>query len=178
MKKTASIIVSTLLVLTLAGLSFGKAFATAPMLSDPMASPAVPGINFESQVLKVTELPGTFVADNGMALPVGFMGQAQFEGKGLQVSGLKAGEKVNLSFNFRDNNYEWAGSIYRWNGLVWMKVPTSVTVGKDGAITWASASVEDNSVYALIMGSYGVHRTHLFEGIIPPTEIPTELPPE
>jgi len=82
----------------------------------------------------------------------------------VKVSDLKEGETVKLSFDFPYYSYKWAGSIYKWNGLKWVKLATTITLGDEGSGPRASVSGVGNGTYALIMGNYGL-----------PDVVPTEV---
>jgi hypothetical protein len=158
MKKTGKLLFVSILVFGLLTLSFGKVFAISSStdLADPMAKPSFTGETYTTAVVAPNKLPG-MVDTGSMFFPLGFTsGLAQVSGNGLTVSGLKPGETVNLSFDFKFYNYDWSGSIYMWTGTMWKKLPTTVTKpGPDGGTTWASVSGVGNGTYALIIFNYG-----------------------
>ncbi len=169
MKKTGKVLLASLLVVGLLALSFNLAFAVGSSsgLADPMVTPAFTGEKFTSLVLSPQYLPGTFEED-GLVYPKGFgPSQGQFSGSGISVSGLKAGETVSLSFDYKFYNFKWSGAIYSWNGTKWVKLATKTVLPTgDESMTWATTSGVGNGTYALIIGNYG----------LPPTEVPTEEP--
>jgi hypothetical protein len=173
MKKTRNILLTSVLVLGFLALSFSNVLA-APNLADPKATPTLPGTSFTATVLTEVALPGSEVGANQMIFPIGFMDEAQFSGKGLMVSGLKAGETVTVSFDFYAYLHKWAGSIYQWSGAKWMKLPTTVTLGEDGGTTWATSSGLGNGTYALIIGNYGPPEPPVVKVDAIPTEIPVD----
>ena len=170
MKKTGKLILASLLVVGLLTLSFNLAFAMADPASglvDPTVKPAFSGEKYTSLVLSPLFLPGTFEQD-GLVFPTGFgPSQGQFSGSGIKVSGLKAGETVSLSFDYKFYNFKWVGAIYSWNGTKWVKLATKTVLPTgDESMTWATVSGVGNGTYALIIGNYGV----------PPTDVPTPVP--
>lgn len=165
MKKSGKVLLASLLVVGLLTLTFSLAFAMpdpSSGLVDPAATPANSGTKFTSLVLAPQYLPGTFEQD-GLVFPLGFgPSQGQFSGSGLKVSGLKAGETVNLKFDHRYYNFMWTGSIYSWSGTKWVKVPTTVVLPKgDDSMTLATASGVGNGTYVLIIGNYGLPATEV-----------------
>jgi hypothetical protein len=177
MKKTGKVLVASLLVVGLLTLSFSLAFAMAAPAStelvDPVVKPALSGEKYTSLVLTPQFLPGTFEKD-GLLYPKGFgPSQGQFSGSGIKISGLKAGETVSLSFDYKLYNFKWAGAVYSWNGTKWVKLATKTVLPTgDETMTWATVSGVGNGTYALIVGNYGLPPTEV------PTEVPTELPTE
>ncbi len=170
MKKTGKVLIASLLVVGLLFVTFGSVFAgvIAPTgLTDPVAKESFTGEKFTSLVLSPQYLPGTF-EQGGLLYPKGFgPSQGQFSGSGLKISGLKAGETVTISFDYKFYNFMWKGSIYKWDGTRWMKLDTKVVLPKaDETMTWATATGVGNGTYALIIGNYGVPAV--------PTVIPTE----
>ncbi len=170
MKKTGKVLLASLLVVGLLTLTFSLAFAMADPstgLADPVVKPAFSGEKYTSLVLSPQYLPGTFEQD-GLVYPKGFgPSQGQFSGSGLKVSGLKAGETVSLSFDYKFYNFKWTGSVYMWSGTKWVKLATKTVLPTgDDSMTWATVSGVGNGTYALIIGNYG----------LPPTEVPTEAP--
>lgn len=176
MKNKGKVLLASLLVAALLTVSFGTVFATAPsthQLVDPVAVAGSGSVKFTQLVLAPLYLPGTVNADN-LILPLGFKtGQEQFSGNGIQVSGLKAGETVNLTFDYYFYNFMWKGSIYKWSGTQWVKLATTVVPeGADGVTAWAKVNGVGNGIYALIIGNYGVPPVDM------PTDVPTEIPTE
>jgi hypothetical protein len=167
MKKTGKVLIASLLVVGLLVVTFGSVFAgvAAPAgLVDPVAKESFTGEKYTATVVTPPHMPGT-KEEGGLIMPVGKgASQGQFSGNGLTISGLKAGETVSISFDFKFYNYLWKGSIYKWDGTKWVKLATKVVLPKgDDTITWATATGVSNGTYALIIGNYGV-----------PTIVPTE----
>lgn len=155
MKKLRVLFVTGLLLVgvLVSGLSVAK--ATVDFV-DPMTFPGAPGNTFVASVLTPVELPGTLDGPGGLVLPVGFtVGQKQFGGNGLSISGLQAGESAKLCFDFPWYNFKWAGGVYQWNGTKWVALGTTVTPGVEGSNTWACAKTTSNGTFALLMGYYG-----------------------
>lgn len=170
MKRTGKFLLASLLVIGLLTLSFSLAFAMVDPpggLVDPTVKPAFSGEKFTSLVMAPQYLPGTFEQD-GLVFPKGFgPSQGQFSGSGIKISGLKAGETVSLSFDYKFYNFKWVGAIYSWNGTKWVRLATkTVLPSGDETMTWATVSGVGNGTYALIIGNYGV----------PPTDVPTPVP--
>lgn len=162
MKKTGRLLGATLLVVGLLAMSFTLAFAVgiSSELSDPKVTPAFEGEDYKAQVLSPMYLPGTF-EDGGLIYPTGFgPSEGQFSGSGIKISGLKAGETVSLTFDFKFYNYMWNGSVYKWSGTQWVKLATKTVLPTgDETMTWATVSSVGNGTYALIIGNYGVPET-------------------
>ena len=170
MKRTGKLFVASLLVVGLLALSFSLAFAIADpvnQLADPMVTPSFEGEEYTALVLGPQYLPGTF-EEGGLVYPTGFgPSEGQFSGSGIEISGLKAGETVDLSFDYKFYNYMWTGSIYMWNGTQWVRLATKTVIPSGGeGSTWATVSGVGNGIYALIIGNYGV----------PETQVPTVEP--
>lgn len=160
MNKSGKVIVASLLVFGLLVVTFSTVFAgviTQTGLSDPVAKESFVGEKFTDSVVAPPYLPGT-QDEGGMIMPVGLgSNEGQFSGSGLKVSGLKPGETVSVSFDFKFSNYLWKGSIYKWDGAKWVKLVTKVTApAADESTTWATASGVGNGTYALIIANYGV----------------------
>jgi hypothetical protein len=162
MKKTGKVLMALLLVIGLLTLTFGSVFAgmVAPVqtsLVDPVAKESFAGEKYTATVVAPPDMPGT-KGEGGLIMPVGMgANQGQFSGSGLKISGLKAGETVSISFDFKFYNYMWKGSIYKWDGTRWVKLATKTVLPKgDETITWATATGVGNGTYALIIGNYGV----------------------
>lgn len=170
MKKTGKFLLASLLVVGLLTLSFSLAFAMADPssgLDDPTVKPAFSGEKYTSLVLAPQFLPGAIEQDS-LVYPKGFgPGQGQFSGSGIKVSGLKAGETVSLSFDYKFYNFKWTGAVYSWDGTKWVKLATKTVLPTgDESMTWATVSGVGNGTYALIIGNYGVPE--------PPVPTPTE----
>ncbi|MBA4385499.1 MAG: hypothetical protein C0410_12245, partial [Anaerolinea sp.] len=111
MKNIGKVLVASLLVVGLFTLSFSLVFVVAAPasteLADPVVKPAFSGEQYTSLVLAPLYLPGTFEKD-GLVYPTGFgPSQGQFSDSGIKVSGLKAGETVSLSFDYKFYNFKW-----------------------------------------------------------------------
>jgi hypothetical protein len=169
MKKTLKILFGSFLVVGLLSVTLGQVFASSggATASDPVVTLSNPGVMFTAVILEPSQLPGLATSPSDLILPLGFpSGQAQFDGNGVKVSGLKTGQTVKVTFNFPFYNFDWAGSIYMWTGTKWMKMTTLFTTGTDGTSPSASVSGAGNGVYVLIMGNYGLPE-------VQPTEVPT-----
>jgi len=126
--------------------------------TDPTAKAADTTLAFTGKVMDSWQLPGTTQLSSGLFVPAGLPeGQAQFGGKGLAVSGLPDGRFVQVCFNFPVYNNSWHGTIYAWDGMEWVAMPTTITPGdaENTANTYACTPSAGNGVYALIIGFYG-----------------------
>ena len=66
-------------------------------------------------------------------------------------------ETVSISFDFKFSHFKRTGSVYKWDGVRWVKVATKVVQPTgDDQITWATASGFGNGTYVLIIFNYGV----------------------
>lgn len=159
MIKTGKVLIASLLVFGLLIVTFSSVFAIgySPSLTDPLAVESFVGEKYTAAVVTPPNLPGT-KDEGGMIMPVGLGSSVgQFSGNGLTISGLKPGETVSVKFDFKFSNYMWTGSIYKWDGVRWVKLATKlVAPGADESITWATATGVGNGTYALIIGNYGV----------------------
>jgi hypothetical protein len=159
MKKFRVFFVAGLLMLAVLAGGLSVAKATVEFV-DPVTFPGAPGNTFTAAVLTPVELPGTLDGPGGLVLPVGFtVGQKQFGGNGLKVTGLQPGESAKLCFDFPWYNFKWSGGVYQWNGTKWVALGTTVTPGVDGSNTWACAKTSENGTFALLMGYYGPPET-------------------
>ena len=115
---------------------------TVPLTGD-LTSTAVPPVT----------LAGAVKTDSGLIVPFGFpMGERQFGGNALVVSGLSGGS-ANACFSFPTYRYGWRGGVYEWTGSKWMALPTSIgnPEGKEGAPATACAPIYGNGTFALII---------------------------
>ncbi len=160
MNKTSKKIVIRLITLSLVAILA----ATAPvmiLITNPNAfiDPVVTeptGVDADAAIVTPPDLPGTQTGSGGKIFPIGFtLGQAQFGGNGVEVSGLAAGETVKICFDFPLYRYKWTGTIRMWNGTKWVPQATTVTPGAEGTRTWACTPKAGNGIYALIIGYYG-----------------------
>jgi len=107
MKKVLLPLFSFLLVLGLLGASFSS--AKAEIGDDPVVTPVSGDMEFATEVVPVASLPGTTVLESQMLVPVGFpLGEAQFEGVGVRVTGMDYG-KATACFAVSGMQYGWGG---------------------------------------------------------------------
>jgi len=164
MKKTTKVSLAILLTFCLVLASLSTVFAmplptkAAIPWADPTAMATDTTLVFTSTVKDAWQLPGTTELSSGMFVPAGFPeGQAQFGGKGLAVSDLPDGRFVKVCFNFPVYFNSWHGTIYAWDGMEWVAMPTTITPGdtEDPANTYACTPSAGNGTYALVIGFYG-----------------------
>lgn len=170
MKKTTRVSIAILLSLCFVLLAVGTVFAKSPVVkspiawTDPTARATDASLTFTGTVMDMWQLPGTMTLSSGLYVPTGLPeGQAQFGGKGLMISGLPDGRFVQACFNFPVYNNSWAGMIYKWDGMEWVAMPTTITPGdaENPANTYACTSMAGNGTYALIIGFYGTPQPRL-----------------
>jgi hypothetical protein len=158
MKKITRVSITTLIVLCFLLMSFSTVLARRiePSFTwkDPVASSET-GVKFSSEVLDPAFLPGTESLASGMLVPVGMNNELQFGGKGIKISGLAAGEKVQICFDFPTYRYSWNGKIAMWNGTKWVTVPTTISKGNDSSASACTVGA-GNGYYSLLIWYYGV----------------------
>ena len=148
MKKVLLPLFSFLLVLGLLGASFSS--AKAEIGDDPVVTPVSGDMEFATEVVPVASLPSTTVLENQMLVPVGFpLGEAQFEGVGVRVTGMDYG-KATACFAVSGMQYGWGGKVGVWNGTKWVLLPTTITKAEEALNSLACASVAGNGTYAFI----------------------------
>ena len=87
-----------------------------------------------------------------MLAPVGFPeGEAQFEGAGVQVTGMDSGKAtVCFSLSTIAVNQGWGGKVGVWNGTKWVQLPTTFTTPEDSSSSLACATITGSGTYAFI----------------------------
>ena len=160
MKRSVNIVFALVLAFCFAFASFGSVHAGSiqpgPTWGHPTAVPSVKGAGITSEVLGQPELPGTAMLKSGEFVPVGFpLGEAQFGGSGLKVSGMTSKTTATLCFSFPSYQFKWTGKIEQWNGTKWVALDTTITSGVDGGATYACTNGAGNGTYALIIWYYG-----------------------
>ena len=119
--------------------------------NDPVATANYVNASFNQSPIDVVQLPGTFISSNGLYFPSGFaVGEAQFGGKGIQISGVPAGKKVQICFSFPVYDYGWTGNIYQWNGTKWSIQPTTSVVSSNSEHHYCTKNGQ-NGTYSLII---------------------------
>ncbi len=128
------------LVGTAAAASSGSATVT------PISGDAV----FTVSSVPVLKLPGQTTTAGGLIVPSGFpLGEKQFDGNGVLVSGLSYGI-AKACFPISGLNQGWGGKVGYWDGSVWKLLDTSVSTPEEGTFSWACANISANGTYALI----------------------------
>ena len=160
MKKISrfSIIVLAVLLVTLITIStvFATSSAAANSVTwdNPTATSTRAGAKITGTILDLWQLPGTEVSGDGMYLPANFNGDAQFGGKGIQLSDLSEGNTATLCFPFPVYNNSWAGKIYKWNDPNWTSISTSILTNANGS-TSACTYRAGSGTYSLLISFYG-----------------------
>ena len=147
MKKTFISVFSHTLVLLL--LLTSTSLVRAAVGDDPVVTPVSGDMDFSTSVVPVQSLPGT-TSFNQMLVPVGFpVGEAQFEGNGILVSGFDGG-KATACFTLGGTQWGWGGKIGVWNGTKWVLLPTDISTPADSPDSLACASISSSGTYAFI----------------------------
>ena len=164
MKKGTLLLVAFILVLGIAfsGFSTVQAFPlfhftpTPVTPPDPYAVPSNDKTDIATDVIGQVDLPGTTQLSSGKLSPLGFTaGFAQYGGAGLEVSGLVKPASALVCFPFRDYNFKWTGSIYKWEDTAWVAASTTFPKDGDGVVNWACTSGAGNGIYSLIIWYIG-----------------------
>jgi len=139
-----SLVLSLVFVLSLVGTAIaapgGKATVT------PISGDAV----FSVTSVPVLKLPGQTTTASGLIVPSGFpLGEKQFDGDGVEISGLSYGT-AKACFPITALNQGWGGKVGYWDGNVWKLLDTSISTPEEGTFSWACANISANGTYALI----------------------------
>lgn len=122
----------------------------APELPAPTVSVLSGPESVTGTAMKVDTLPGAYLLENGMPLPVGFpQGDMQFKGKALEVSGYEYGT-ANVCFFIENAATGWTGKVGLWTGAKWMLLPTTITPLSESKYSLACATATANGTYALL----------------------------
>ncbi|MEA5077832.1 MAG: hypothetical protein VB013_04605 [Anaerolineaceae bacterium] len=153
MKKFFLFIVSGILMFSLMLVNFSTVNAKndpASALPQPFATHLSGDAEFETAVVSLTKLSGGITLDNSLFVPAGFsLGEKQFEGDGLTLSGLDYG-KVSLCFPLNAVNQGWGGQVGFWDGTAWQLLETSISTPSESSISWGCATAYQNGQYAFI----------------------------
>ena len=153
MKRVRISLLSLLLVVSVLLTSAGS--VSAKGFADSLATPGVSWVSgdktFTVDPVEVVSLPGTTTLSNGMLVPSGFaiLGEKQFEGVGIKVSGFDSG-KLNACFPITAVTQGWSGKVGHWDGTKWELLSTTIATSKESTYSLACASLSHNGVYALI----------------------------
>ncbi|MPM33221.1 hypothetical protein SDC9_79790 [bioreactor metagenome] len=122
----------------------------ASSLPQPFASHLSGDAEFEVVIVAPAKLMAGTTLDTSLLVPAGFpLGEKQFEGDGLTLSGLDYG-KVSLCFPLNAVNQGWGGQVGYWNGSTWQLLETSISTPKESSISWGCATAYQNGQYAFI----------------------------
>ena len=125
--------------------------AKAEIGDDPVVTPVSGDMEFTTEVVPVASLPGTTMLESQMLVPVGFpLGEAQFEGAGVRVTGMDYG-KATACFAVSGMQYGWGGKVGVWDGVKWVLLPTTITKDEEVQNSVACATVAGNGTYAFIV---------------------------
>lgn len=139
-----SMVLTLALVLSLVGTAAAASSGSATVT--PISGDAV----FTVSSVPVLKLPGQTTTAGGLIVPSGFpLGEKQFDGNGVLVSGLSYGT-AKACFPITALNQGWGGKVGYWDGSVWKLLDTSVSTPEEGTFSWACATVSANGTYALI----------------------------
>ncbi|MEA5079275.1 MAG: hypothetical protein VB013_11965 [Anaerolineaceae bacterium] len=141
---TASIILAVIFILTLVGTAGASTSGQATVTSITGDS------SFTVAPVAMLQLPGQTTTSSGLVVPSGFpLGEKQFEGKGVLVSGLSYGT-AKACFPISAVNQGWGGKVGYWDGSVWKLLDTTISTPQESATSSACANISNNGTYALI----------------------------
>ena len=148
MKKRCTLAASVILVLVLLLSSSGTVLANSPQPTITLLSGNAP---FSLSFVDVSALPAASVVSSGnLLLPAGFpVGEKQFEGQAIRVSGL-APSTAKACFPITALNQGWGGQVAAWNGTQWELLTTTFDTPSESTISWACATITGDGTYALL----------------------------
>jgi hypothetical protein len=139
-----SVVLAMLVVSALVGTaraSSGSQATVTPVSGDSI---------FAVSPVPVEKLPGQTTTTARLIVPSGFpLGEKQFDGDGVAISGLSYGF-AKACFPITALNQGWGGKVGYWNGSAWKLLDTSISTPPDATFSWACANVSENGTYALI----------------------------
>lgn len=139
-----SLVLSLLFVSSLVG------NASASSGGQATVTPVSGDLVFSVSPVPVVKLPGQTTTAAGLIVPSGFpLGEKQFDGNGVAVSGISYGY-AKACFPISGLNQGWGGKVGYWDGSAWKLLDTSVTTPEEGTFSWACANISNNGTYALI----------------------------
>lgn len=105
---------------------------------------------FSFSSVPVLKLPGQTTTAAGLIVPSGFpLGEKQFDGNGISISGFSYGT-AKACFPISGLNQGWGGKVGYWDGSVWKLLDTSISTPPEGTFSWACANISNDGTYALI----------------------------
>lgn len=138
------------MVLTLAFVFSLVGTAAAATGGNATVTPVSGDAVFSVTSVPLLKLPGQTVTTAGLIVPSGFpLGEKQFDGDGVEISGLSYG-KAKACFPITALNQGWGGKVGYWDGSVWKLLDTSITTPEEGTFSWACATISANGTYTLI----------------------------
>lgn len=148
MNKKTRFVLSLVLMLTFVLTLVGTASASSggPATVTPVSGDLV----FSVSPVPVEKLPGQTTTAAGLIVPSGFpLGEKQFDGNGVAVSGLSYGT-AKACFPISGLNQGWGGKVGYWDGSAWKLLDTNISTPAEGTFSWACANISANGTYALI----------------------------
>lgn len=148
MKARTRVVLSLILTLafTLSMVGTAGAASSGNATVTPVSGDAV----FSVSAVPLLQLPGQTTTAAGLIVPSGFtLGEKQFDGSGVLVSGLSYGT-AKACFPISALNQGWGGKVGYWDGSVWKLLDTSISTPEEGTFSWACANISANGTYALI----------------------------
>jgi hypothetical protein len=147
MKKWFSILFCLALAASFLSTSIGAVQADAV---NPTVTPISGNTSFSTTLVPFNNLPGTATTSGGLVVPAGFpVGDKQFEGAGVQVSGYTYGT-AKACFPITDINQGWSGKVGMLDGAKWVLLDTTITTPDESSYSWACATISSNGTYTLI----------------------------
>ena len=144
-KYTIAFLITFLLTVLFSNLQTVQADA----LPTPTATSLSGDADFSIKVVEQAQLAGVSTYNN-LLVPSGFpLGEKQFEGEGLSLSGLSYGS-VSLCFPLKATSQGWGGKVGYWNGNSWKLLDTMITTPTESTVSWACVTADLNGQYALI----------------------------
>ncbi|MEA5079274.1 MAG: hypothetical protein VB013_11960 [Anaerolineaceae bacterium] len=143
-KFALALVLTLTFVLTLVGTAGASSSGQATVTSISGDS------SFTITPVAVLQLPGQTTTAGGLIVPSGFpLGEKQFEGNGVLVSGLSYGT-AKACFPISAVNQGWGGKVGYWDGSFWKLLDTSISTPQESATSWACANISNNGTYALL----------------------------
>jgi hypothetical protein len=147
MKKWFSILFCLALAASFLSTPIGAVQADAV---NPTVTPVSGNTSFSTTIVPFNDLPGTTTTSGGLVVPAGFpLGEKQFEGVGVQVSGYTYGT-ANACFPITDISQGWSGKVGMLDGTKWVLLDTTITTPEESSYSWACAAISSSGTYTLI----------------------------
>jgi len=145
-----SILLCAFLLVGTVGAVSAKSASFDTASPDPQVTLVSGNSKFHVKLISIQDLPGVAELSSGMLVPAGFSaGEKQFEGKGVQISGLTYGS-VKACFSVIAVGQGWGGKVAKWNGSKWELLSTAISAQEDSPYSLACATVSANGTYAFV----------------------------